>query len=128
MKVGIIRCEKNIDSCAMRSCFKSIQNKDNAFTGYDNIELVGILPCRCPGDVAVARAKVLTERKEAEVIFFVTCAFASKIGHGVYEFKKGSGYCDNLDEILKKISEEAKVRVVKGTAHFPAGYKAESYG
>ncbi|MEE8402564.1 MAG: CGGC domain-containing protein [Candidatus Hydrothermarchaeaceae archaeon] len=109
----------------MSSCFRSMKNREQAFTGYDDVELVGMLPCRCPGDVAVGRARKLVERKGAEVIHFVTCAFADKISHGIYEIKEGSGYCDNLDAIMKKVCEKVGVKVVKGTVHLPAEYEVE---
>lgn len=114
-----------MDSCALTSCFRSIEHREQGFAGYDEIELVGILPCRCPGDVAVARSRALAERKGAEVIHFTTCAFADKMGHGVYEIKEESGFCDNLDDIMKEVCEKVGVRTVKGTAHLPAGYKVE---
>lgn len=114
-----------MDACAMTSCFKSIKNREHGFAGYDEIELVGILPCRCPGDVAVARARLLVGKKGAEVIHFTTCTFADKIRDGVHEIRDGSGFCDNLEVIMKKVCEEVGTKVVKGTANLPVGYRTE---
>lgn len=111
----------------MASCFRSIKSGDQAFMGYGDVDLVGVLPCRCPGDVAVARARVLVERKDAEVIHFVTCAFTDKVKKGVYEIKEGSGFCSDLDGIMREVHERVKVRVVKGTSHLPAGYEVEIF-
>ena len=45
MKLGIIRCMQTEDYCPGTTDFKAIKNKIGAFTGEDNIELVGFTNC-----------------------------------------------------------------------------------
>ena len=60
MKLGIIRCMQTEDYCPGTTDFKAIKNKIGAFTGEDNIELVGFTNCGgCPGKRAVLRARLL---------------------------------------------------------------------
>lgn len=63
MKLGIIRCMQTEDYCPGTTDFKAIKNKIGAFTGEDNIELVGFTNCGgCPGKRAVLRARLLKSR------------------------------------------------------------------
>lgn len=123
-KIAIIRCEKNVDRCPLTGCFRSLDNGKEGFTGYDGQELAGVFTCHCPGDDLVNKAKIL-KAKSAEVIHFCTCLFANKKEDG-WTMKDG-GFCDSCDDLIKKVSREAGIPCVKGTAHLPADYKPETF-
>ena len=73
MKLGIIRCMQTEDYCPGTTDFKAIKNKIGAFTGEDNIELVGFTNCGgCPGKRAALRARLLKSRG-ADTIAFASC-------------------------------------------------------
>ncbi len=118
-KVGIIRCEKNMDRCPLTSCLRSLSGGKEGFSVHDECELIGVFTCSCPGDKAVEQAKIL-KAKGAEVIHFCTCTFAAKKENG-WSMEEG-GFCDGIDELIEKVHEETKLSCVKGSAHLPAGY------
>ena len=123
VNIGIIRCEKNESTCPLTGCFKTLQNLEQGFALYDNAELAGVFTCRCPGDNVVNFAKIL-KSKGAEAIHFCTCTFAAKKDG---KWTSGDGFCDNIDEIIKKTAKEANIPCTKGTAHLPEGYHVESF-
>ena len=124
-KVAIIRCEKNDTRCPLTSCFTCLSETTEAFARYDNARLAGLFTCRCPGDNAVNCAKIL-KSKGADAIHFCTCTFARKTDQG-WDMT-GGGFCDHIDEVMKKVNQETGLVCVKGSAHLPGGYTPEVYG
>ena len=118
-KVGIIRCEKNMDRCPLTSCINSLSGAKEGFSIYDDCELTGIFTCRCPGDVAVDHAKIL-KAKGADAVHFCTCTFASKGDNGWT--LEGGGFCEQIDDLIDKVHDAAGVSCVKGSAHLPKNY------
>jgi len=121
-KVAIIRCEKNMERCPMTNCFRCLTETKEGFSEYDKCIPAGVFTCRCPGDNTVNLAKIL-KSKGAEVIHFCTCTFAEKTKNG-WDSSNG-GFCENLDEIIKRVHGKSGLPCVKGTAHLPKGYTPE---
>jgi len=122
-KIGLIRCEKNEAQCPLTGCITCLRNATQGFAQEQSPELIGVATCHCPGENAVNLAKIL-KSKGAEAVYFCTCTFAHKVeGKWVH----GQGFCDHVDEVLRKVSREAGVRCVKGTAHLPEGYTPETF-
>lgn len=120
--VAIMRCEKNMDRCPLKSCLQSLLKQKQAFSEYTDISPAGVFTCRCPGDNVVEMAAIL-KSKGAEVIHFPTCTFATKTSQGWS--LEGGGFCENVDKIMETVTREAGVPCVKGTAHLPEGYQPD---
>ncbi len=123
-KIGLIRCDTNLDTCPMTGCFTCLQNKKQGFATYEETVLTGIMTCHCPGDEVVAKAKLL-KTKGAEAIHLCTCLF-SKREEG-RNWKLGNGFCKRSDELARRIADEAQIVCVKGSAHLPQGYAPEIF-
>jgi len=123
-KVGIIRCEKNMDKCPLTNCIRCLREGKEAFSIHDDCSLTGIFACHCPGDKAVDLAKIL-KAKGAETIHFCTCTFAGK-SDGRWVRETG-GFCEDIDAIIDKVNAETGLTCVKGTAHLPAGYEVQRW-
>lgn len=122
-KIGLIRCEKNEAKCPLTGCLSCLAAGSQGFAETDQPELVGVMTCRCPGDQAVAAAKIL-KAKGADVLHWCTCLFAHKEeGRWV----EAQGFCPELDALLSRVSREAGIPCVKGTAHLPAAYRIERF-
>lgn len=117
--VAIIRCEKNENRCPLTSCFKTLINRKEGFSGYSETVPAGVFTCRCPGDNVVDLARIL-KSKGAEAVHFCTCTFAKKTKNG-WDMSEG-GFCDRLDDLMKKVNEQTGLCCVKGSAHLPEGY------
>ncbi|MFO7752460.1 MAG: CGGC domain-containing protein [Desulfobacteraceae bacterium] len=117
--VAIIRCEKNENRCPLTSCFKTLVNRKEGFSGYSETVPAGVFTCRCPGDNVVDLARIL-KSKGAEAVHFCTCTFAKKTKNG-WDMSEG-GFCDRLDDLMKKVNEQTGLCCVKGSAHLPEGY------
>lgn len=118
-EIAIIRCEKNLDKCPLKGCLRSLIDTKAAFSDYEKGSPAGVLTCHCPGDNVIELAEIL-KSKGAEVIHFCTCTFATKTRDG-WSAEEG-GFCENIDQIMEKVSSEANITCVKGTAHLPKGY------
>jgi len=118
-KVAIIRCEKNENRCPLTNCFKTMTETSQGFAGYDDCQPAGVFTCRCPGDNALAHAKIL-KSKGAQAIHFCTCGFATKTENGWDD--SGGGFCDHLESIAENVTRETGLSCVLGTAHLPKGY------
>jgi len=118
-KVAIIRCEKNENRCPLTNCFKTMMETSQGFAGYDDCMPAGVFTCRCPGDNALAYAKIL-KSKGTQAIHFCTCGFAGKTENGWDEAK--GGFCDHLESIAENVARETGLPCVLGTAHLPKGY------
>ena len=121
--IGIIRCEKNAEQCPLTSCLKSLNGSKEGFSLHENAQLIGVFTCKCPGDNVVTLGKIL-KNKGAEAIHFCTCTFAHKEDG---KWTVGGGFCDDVDAILQRLSTEADIPCVKGTAHLPQGYTPETF-
>lgn len=117
--VAIIRCEKNENRCPLTNCFTTLLDASQGFAEYDECRPAGVFTCRCPGDNVVDHARIL-KSKGAEVIHFCTCALAKKTETG-WDDKQG-GFCDHLEEIVRKAADASGLPCVMGTAHLPEGY------
>ncbi|MFW5836566.1 MAG: CGGC domain-containing protein [Desulfovibrionaceae bacterium] len=124
--IGLIRCEKNEEGCPLTGCFKSLRAGDNGYAVHGEEELVlqGVMTCRCPGEDAPAKAKVL-KAKGAQAIHFATCTFAGK-QDGAWTL--GLGFCQDIEDIAHRVASETGLPCVLGSAHLPAGYKTVVFG
>ncbi|MDY6831898.1 MAG: CGGC domain-containing protein [Thermodesulfobacteriota bacterium] len=118
-KIALIRCEKNMDRCPLTGCFTAMIETKEGFSMYDQARPAGVFTCRCPGDNVVDLAKILAS-KGAEAIHFCTCTFAKKEESG-WELATG-GFCDHIDDLIKKVHQATGLACVKGSAHLPEGY------
>jgi predicted metal-binding protein len=123
-KIGIIRCEKNMDRCPLTNCLRCLEEGREGFSIYDDCSLVGVFSCHCPGDKAVDLAKIL-KAKGAEAIHFCTCTFAEKTQEG-WVNEKG-GYCEAIDGVMEEVNSRTGLSCVKGTAHLPKGYVPKTW-
>jgi len=123
-KIGIIRCEKNMDKCPLTNCLRCLREGKEGFSIYEACNLTGVFACHCPGDKAVDLAKIL-KAKGAEAIHFCTCTFAGK-SEGSWVQEKG-GFCADIDDIIEQVNAETGLPCVKGTAHLPTGYTVETW-
>jgi predicted metal-binding protein len=123
-KIGLIRCDKNLDKCPLTGCFTCLQEKKQGFAGYDETTLTGVMTCHCPGDDIVAKAKLL-KTKGAEVIHLCTCLFCKREEGTTWTL--GNGFCDHTDEMARRIADEAEITCIKGSAHLPKGYVPEVF-
>ncbi len=122
MNIGMIRCEKNEKKCPLTGCFRCLEETTQGFADYDTAKLVGVFTCRCPGDNVGNLGKIL-KAKGAEAIHFCTCTFAHKQDG---KWQMGDGFCDPVDDLLKRVASETGLPCVKGSAHLPEGYQVET--
>lgn len=111
-KIGIIICDR-YKSCAGGKCFRSLANREGAFSIYDkddNVEIVGYTSCGgCPGgNIEYAPEEMI--KNEAEVIHFAT------------GFVVAYPPCPYISHFKKFIEEKYKVSVVVGTHPIPQKY------
>ncbi len=111
-KIGIIICNR-YHTCAGGKCFRSIKNREGAFSIYgkdEEIELVGYTTCDgCPGgNVEYAPAEMI--RNGAEVIHLATGLIV------------GYPPCPRIDYFKKFIEEKYNLKVVYGTHPIPQKY------
>jgi predicted metal-binding protein len=112
IKIGIIICDR-YHTCAGGKCFKSMKNREGAFSIYgkdEEIEIVGYTTCSgCPGGNI--------EHTPEEMI---------KNGVDVIHLATGMvvGYppCKNINYFKKFIKEKYRVEVVVGTHPIPQKY------
>ena len=111
-KVGIIICDR-YKSCAGGKCFRSMQEREGAFSIYpkdEELEIVGFTSCGgCPGGNI--------EYTPEEMI---------KNGANVIHLATGMvvGYppCTRIDQFRKFITEKYGIKVVVGTHPIPEKY------
>ncbi len=121
--VAIIRCEKNERKCPMTNCLRCLREAKQGFSIYKACILVGVFTCHCPGDCVVDLAKIL-KAKGAEAVHLCTCTFAKKTPEGWVA--KDGGFCEEIDALVEKISAEAGIPCLKGTAHLPRDHRFET--
>ena len=121
-RIGIFRCRENENKCPLTSCFTSLHERKQGFSGYQDTELTGVFSLSDSAEDNVALARIL-QAKGAEAIHFVTCSFCQK-GEGK-TWHLGNGHCPHVDSFARRIAEETGIPCVKGTAHLPEGYVPE---
>ena len=62
--------------------------------------------------------------KGAETIHLCTCTISHKEDG---KWQMGNGFCDHVDPLLKTLSEKTELPCIKGSAHLPEGYAAETF-
>ena len=112
IKIGIIICDR-YKTCAGGKCFRSMRNKEGAFSIYkdnNDLELVGYTTCGgCPGgNIEYAPEEMI--KNGAEVLHFAT------------GFVVGYPPCPYIDNFKNFIAEKYGVGVVIGTHPIPQKY------
>jgi predicted metal-binding protein len=112
VKIGIFICDRYSD-CAGGKCFRSLQNREGAFSIYPkdtDVEIVGYTTCGgCPGG-NIEYAPEEMKKNGAEIIHFAT------------GFVVGYPPCPYLDHFKKFIEEKYGLQVVVGTHPIPEKY------
>jgi len=111
-KVGIIICDR-YRSCGGGKCFRSMKNREGAFSIYDkdtNLDLVGYTSCGgCPGgNIEYAPEEMI--KNGVEVIHLATGLVV------------GYPPCPYIGYFKKFIEEKFKIQVVVGTHPIPQKY------
>jgi len=111
IKIGIIICDR-YHTCAGGKCFRSLQNREGAFSIYKNqeVELVGYTTCDgCPGgNVEYAPEEMI--KNGAEVIHLATGLVV------------GYPPCPRITTFRDFIEEKYGLKVVYGTHPIPQKY------
>ena len=112
IKIGIIICDR-YKTCAGGKCFRSMRNKEGAFSIYkdnNDLELVGYTTCGgCPGgNIEYAPEEMI--KNGAEILHFAT------------GFVVGYPPCPYIDNFKNFIAEKYGVGVVIGTHPIPQKY------
>jgi predicted metal-binding protein len=111
-KIGIIICDR-YRSCAGGKCFRSMKNREGAFSIYDkdaNLDLVGYTSCgSCPGgNIEYTPEEMI--KNGVEVIHLATGLVV------------GYPPCPYIAYFKKFIEEKFKIQVVVGTHPIPQKY------
>ncbi len=111
VKIGIIICDR-YRTCAGGKCFRSLREREGAFSIYKNqdVEVVGFTTCGgCPGG-NIEYAPEEMKKNGAEVIHLAT------------GFLVGYSPCPWIDYFKKFIEEKYGLKVVLGTHPIPQKY------
>jgi predicted metal-binding protein len=112
VKIGIIICDRN-RTCTGNKCFKSIIERDGAFSKYpkdEPIEVVGWMACGgCPGE-RLEYAPADMKKYGAEEIYLASCYLA------------GYPICPYIEDHKKYIETVVGLPVKVGTHPMPANY------
>ena len=110
-KIGIIICDR-YRTCAGGKCFRSLRNREGAFSRYQDqaVELVGYTTCDgCPGgNIEYAVEEML--KNGAEVVHLAT------------GFLVGYPPCPYIETFTSFIQKRYNVEVVLGTHPIPQKY------
>lgn len=112
-KIGIIICEHHCSKCTGIKCFRSLNNREGAFSTYKGkeLELISYTTCTgCPGG-GLAN-KVLDEMKKVgvEVVFLATA------------WVVGYPPCPHLNYLRDLIEKGFGMKVVVGTHPIPQNF------
>ena len=111
VKIGIVICNR-YHTCGGGKCFRSMKNREGAFSIYTNmdVELVGYSTCDgCPGgNIEYVPAEM--KKNRAEVIHFATGMVV------------GYPPCPRITFFKKFIEEQYNLKVVIGTHPIPEKY------
>ena len=110
-KLGIIICDRYRD-CAGGKCFRSLKNREGAFSRYrdESVELVGYTSCGgCPGgNIEYSPAEM--KKNGAEIVHFATGMVV------------GYPPCPYLEHFKSFIETKYGLEVVVGTHPIPQNY------
>ncbi|NOQ24188.1 MAG: CGGC domain-containing protein [Bacteroidales bacterium] len=111
-KIGIIICDR-YHTCGGGKCFKSLKNREGAFSIYskeEELEIVGYSTCgSCPGgNIEYVPDEMI--KNGAEVIHLATGLIV------------GYPPCPRITQFKEFIEEKYKVKVVYGTHPIPQKY------
>lgn len=111
-KIGIIICAR-YKNCTGGKCFKSMKNRDGAFSIYgkdENVEIVGYTSCGgCPG----GNIEYTPEEMIKNGVDIIHLATGMVVGYPP---------CKNINHFKKFINEKYGVKVVVGTHPIPEKY------
>jgi predicted metal-binding protein len=112
IKIGIIICDR-YRSCGGGKCFRSLKNREGAFSIYEkdqDVELVGYTSCGgCPGG-------------NIEYVPEEMIKNGAKVIHLATGFVVGYPPCPYVDHFKKFMEEKYNVKVVVGTHPIPEKY------
>lgn len=111
VKIGIIICDR-YHTCAGGKCFRSLQNREGAFSVYKDqeVELVGYTTCGgCPGG-NIEYAPEEMKKNGATHVHFATGLLV------------GYPPCPHIEHFSKFIPEKYGLKVVFGTHPIPQKY------
>ncbi|MDH5200203.1 MAG: CGGC domain-containing protein [Candidatus Bathyarchaeota archaeon] len=112
VKIGVMICDRN-RTCTGNKCFKSILERDGAFSKYpadEPIEVVGWIACGgCPGE-RLEYALADMKKFGAEVIYLASCYLA------------GYPVCPHIRDHKTYIENVVGLPVVVGTHPMPQNY------
>jgi len=123
-RIGIFRCWENEKKCPLTNCILSLQERKQAFAGYDEAELYGIFTLQDNFEENVNLANIM-KSKGVEIFHIVTCAFSRKVEGKNWEL--GGGYFEEIDSLAEKIARETGLPCIKGTAHLPQDYEVQRF-
>jgi predicted metal-binding protein len=111
-KIGIIICDR-YHTCGGGKCFRSLKNREGAFSIYDKddeVEIVGYTTCGgCPGgNIEYVPEEMI--KNGAEVIHLATGLIV------------GYPPCHRITQFKEFIEEKYKIKVVYGTHPIPQKY------
>lgn len=111
-KIGIIICDR-YHNCGGGKCFKSLRNREGAFSIYgidEQVEIVGYSTCGgCPGgNIEYVPEEMI--KNGAEIIHLATGLIV------------GYPPCPRITQFKEFIEEKYKVKVVYGTHPIPEKY------
>ncbi len=110
-RIGIIICDR-YRSCDGGKCFRSLREREGAFSQYkgEEVEVVGYSTCGgCPGGNIETVAKAM-KKYGAEIIHFAT------------GFLAGYPPCPYINQFKDYIEQTIGLRVVVGTHPMPTNY------
>ncbi len=111
-KIGIIICDR-YHTCAGGKCFRSMKNREGAFSIYgkdEDLEIVGYTTCGgCPG----GNIEYVPEEMIKNGVDVIHLATGLVVGYPP---------CHRIDHFQKFIQEKYKVKVVVGTHPIPQKY------
>ncbi len=111
VKIGIIICDR-YRTCAGGKCFRSLRNREGAFSAYAGVEveLVGYTTCNgCPGGNIENTGQEMV-KNGVQVIHFAT------------GFLVGYPPCPYIDTFKNLLEKRYGVKVVLGTHPIPQKY------
>ncbi len=111
IKVGIIICDR-YKTCAGGKCFRSLQNREGAFSMYKNqdIEIAGFTTCGgCPG----GNIEYAPEEMKKNGVTHIHLATGLIVGYPP---------CPYIDYFTRFIPEKYGIKVVLGTHPIPQKY------
>jgi Predicted metal-binding protein len=110
-KIGIIICDR-YRNCAGGKCFRSLRNREGAFSIYkgEEVEVVGYTTCGgCPGGNIEYAGEEMVKNGVTHI-------------HLATGFLVGYPPCPSIDYFRRFLEERYKVKVILGTHPIPEKY------